>query len=80
MLCWLCCAAGVCENSLVVCAHEHSAIKVGAGCKLDICQAWDGVVRQCHNWGALAVAGDAATQFIKVPPPLMADTTTGIIT
>ena len=37
-------------------------------------------VRQCHNLGALAGAGDAATQFIKVPPPLMADTTTGIIT
>ena len=37
-------------------------------------------VCQCHNWGALAGAGDAATQFIKVPPPLMADTTTGIIT
>ena len=39
-------------------------------------------VCQCHNWGTLAGAGagDAATQFIKVPPPLMADTTTGIIT
>ena len=31
VLCWLCCAAGVCESSLVVCAHEHGAIIVGAG-------------------------------------------------
>ena len=31
---WLCCAgcaAGVCESSLVVCAHEHGAMFVGAG-------------------------------------------------
>ena len=32
----LCCAAGVCESSLVVCAHEHGAIKVGAGRKRGI--------------------------------------------
>ena len=25
------CAAGVCESSLVVCAHEHGAMIVGAG-------------------------------------------------
>ena len=37
-------------------------------------------VRQCHYWRTLSGAGDAGTQFIKVPPPLMADTTTGIIT
>ena len=36
MLCWLCCAAGVCESSLVVCAHEHGAIIFGAGWKRDI--------------------------------------------
>ena len=27
----LCCAAGVWESSLVVCAHEHGAMIVGAG-------------------------------------------------
>ena len=42
---WLCCAAGVCESSLVVCAHEHGAIIVGAGGKRDICHFQQGVGR-----------------------------------
>ena len=28
--CAMCCAAGVCESSLVVCAHKHVAMIVGA--------------------------------------------------
>ena len=47
MLCWLCCAAGVCESSLVVCAHEQTAIERAAGWKLNICQFERGVCRLC---------------------------------
>ena len=39
----LCCVAGVCESSLVACAHEHGAMIVCAGSKLDNCHFQQGV-------------------------------------
>ena len=44
VLCWLCCAACVCESSLVVCAHEQVRMIVGAGWKRDIWHFQESVV------------------------------------
>ena len=67
VLCWLCCAAGVCESSLVVCAHEQVRMIVGAGWKRDIWHFQESVVSgPCFVWTPLRQSRRSKCPRVKI--------------